>query len=501
MLIKIPEGLASPREILIQHKGKEILWSTSTYSRKDHYKSFDLTNKLLADMPESVQDQIFDHYGSIYKILKEEFNDTAIVEDLNRRLRKHVTFILDCFDFEHSKALVLKQDIAIPEKIRDHNRRMDPDRTYTAAEYEDLLVICAIMPVMAPIAGEYSGTVRNRIKKDIIQIYCYELMMDSKIFDHPAMERLRIYVAASYSERNAEASPATVLEGPGKEFIGEWSIALIFMRTIFINKVLDKSTNMVSMFYNYITTNTAPRYLNRRNGGGVTSKSFGQTLKQDDESRGYLEESFRLKRSMAEGHIVMLSVGFGYVIEEMFRLFPDMSRKHYEDSLQNIKALMRDAGGSFKITDIQTKLCQIAMSRVGYHHNVTNLEKDARMACIAITQALAFSLGHPHIAALVTAREEPRPNLIGSSSSGTRYAADVRQEMRRVSPYIRVQNQTDSEPKTPIEDSVDALINAISATDYINRSPKYVGIIPPTLNLPTDMRSQFALYILKTNAR
>lgn len=502
MHISIPDHLTSPSEIIVSHKGEEILWVTKTYARIDRYRPFDLTNALLERLPEDVQDFLFQEYKKIYLFLKTEFNDSVTVDAGSAEIRKSVTKILNCFDFDTSREIVKKQDITIPEKIRDHNRRMDPDRTYTAEQYLDLLVICAIMPTMAPIVGEYASQIGSRVAhKNKEQEYCYELMIDSDIFMHPAMERLRIFVDASYSEKNAEASPSTVLIGDGTESVGNWAIALIFVRTIFINKVLDKNTNMVSVMFNYIRTNLETRNLNRRSGGGVTSKGFGRTAEQDDETRGYLEESFRLKRTMSEGNIVMISAGFDHAVKKMFEIFPQIDHKHYMESIANISAYMRDTAGGFKITEIQTLICQIAMSRVKYHRNVPNLDRTARIKCIAVTQALAFALGHPHIAALLTAREDPRPNLIGSNSSGTRYAADVRQQMRESCPYIRVQNPTDTEPKTPIEEAVDSLINSLASKDYTNRSPKYVGILPPTLILPTDLRSQLARFILKINDR
>jgi len=151
----------APPEVRITHGDETISFSISRFGRdpfqKAGYDVFEEINRFWDDLPEDVQDRIFNIYKAIHQSYDLPYNKQELTEFLTDR----ATELLDIHNLQLvNDWLTFRSGITPPETyVEDYVYSVDNpttrDKTYTRNDYRELISLSLCLRCMIPIWGEY----------------------------------------------------------------------------------------------------------------------------------------------------------------------------------------------------------------------------------------------------------------------------------------------------------------------------------------------------------
>jgi hypothetical protein len=484
--------------VLMEHAGEQMVWSTNTYERTSFHNIntfFDDINRYWASLDAKTQLGIWNTYQEMLWTM----NNVSTLIQLHFKMRDLTKQLYEYHDLEELKRSVLFYgDVKIPATMKTEYGPKDIEpRTYLRDDYLDLVIFTIALRPMVPVFGEYIDRVKKEVGSTQKEHQAMGILSTSKLYETPAMKRLRVYVYSSVEYEDVSIS--AVLDGLGSDELPEWLLNRSIIRKVLVGEVNvpgDKST-IISNIYNFIISNN--RSMDRNFKGKVTDKR--QPKDGADEDNISLVETYKVKQEVSDGAIVLASVYTERTMEMATRVDP-------EADLRLVQLALNEACRQefLQIMTHHITLTQWVMNKAISARSIPSLNKPALLRAMGVTQGLLWSWGFKELALLMTASPviENDDDLIGTVESRTRIPKDYLDKLVEKYPYYqRTSSKMQNERQSNVgAKAIDTLAKEIYQHDWVVTGPKVLvkEVLPTGTDVfiaPPDIKSQLAQLLLR----
>lgn len=355
---------------------------------------------------------IFRQYEKIHAMLE----NVASEGRLDQQLRPEMEMLFQLHPYAEAEEYVRRFGaVKYPRDLRDEYGVGAPATplTYLRTDYTGLLVLTLLMRVALPVLGAYIARVKDIAGTNYKELKAISIMSMTHVVTSTPYEKLKAYICTYISDTDTPLS--AVLDGLGSEVLPNWLLAQALIRRIASSELVyvdapEEPQNIVRSIYNYIrNVIDSP---DKRHGGPVREKvpdNRDSSHGDDNMSRADL---IKVKQLVAEGNLVVYSVYAEDYIRMAKRIDSTIPVKSVEACLIKLQS-----DNSFSIDSAQTTLVQYCLNCVIPARGIPQLEYDALLCAVAVTQALLFHWGFMDLAALLTAKRSPIPSttMIGAA--------------------------------------------------------------------------------------
>ena len=483
--------------IYTEHKGQKIEWNASEYEKgnsKTAETVFRHINEFFASLPEEKQDGIWNCYVDI----KETFDSVFDAKRLHTFLTEIITKLYTHISLEQMSLWInFKSDILIPIGIKDACDITDPpDRTYVKKDYADLILLSLALRPIVPIWSEYNSRVKSLIGNHFKEYQSLALLMNTELFHHTSMEKLRVYVEATSAVITDTAgdgnSIAAIIGGLGTTELPDWLLALSVVRRVAIADLDANSETgtIIANVYKYVSNSI--KSLDKRFKGTIKNK---ETSKGDDEDNASVIEGYKVKQEQSDGDLVTLSVFTDRIEDITQRLQPDLDPIMLNDCLYSIQQL-----NDLDVHQHQITLTQWVIHPIIPARGVPYLNKQALLKVMAISQAVLWHRGFNDLAKLITARpvEFEEDVILGGFEARSLIPKELMDELIRLYPYFpKLQNKQQGDRKSnPASKAIDIITKDLVREQWMLTGPQALTLGEKRLITPADIKAQLAKFII-----
>lgn len=483
--------------IYTEHKGQKIEWNASEYEKGNNKTAetvFRHINEFFASLPEEKQDGIWNCYVDI----KETFDSVFDAKRLHSFLTETITKLYTYLSLEEISLWInFKSDIMIPLSIKDQYDITDPiDRTYVKKDYSDLILLSLALRPIVPVWSEYNSRVKSLIGNHFKEYQSLALLMNTELFHHTSMEKLRTYVEANSAVITDTAgdgnSIAAIIGGLGTTELPDWLLALSVVRRVAIADLDANSETgtIIANVYKYVSNSI--KSLDKRFKGTIKNK---ETSKGDDEDNASVIEGYKVKQEQSDGDLVTLSVFTDRIEDITQRLQPDLDPIMLNDCLHSIQQLAELDVHQHQITLTQWVIHPIIPAR-----GVPYLNKQALLKVMAISQAVLWHRGFNDLAKLITARpvEFDEDIILGGFEARSLIPKELMDELIRLYPFFpKLQNKQQGDRKSnPASKAIDIITKDLVREQWMLTGPQSLTLGEKRLITPADIKAQLAKFII-----
>lgn len=348
---------------------------------------------------------IFKQYEKIHAMLE----NIASEGRLDQQLRVEMDVLFQLHPYAEAEEYVRRYGtVKYPRDLRDEYGIGAPATplTYLRSDYTGMLILTLLMRIALPVLGAYIARVKDVAGTNYKELKAFSIMAMTHVATCTPYEKLKAYINTYISDTVTPLS--AVLDGLGSEVLPDWLMAQVLIRRIASSELVhidepEEPQNLVRSIYNYIrNVIDAP---DKRHGGPVRDKvpdNRESTYGDDNMSRADL---IKVKQPVAEGNLVIYSVYAEDYMRMAKRIDPTIPPKFVEACLIKLSS-----DNSFSIDAAQTTMVQYCLNSVIPSRGIPQLEYDALICAVGVSQALLFHWGFPDLAALLTAKRSPIPS-------------------------------------------------------------------------------------------
>jgi hypothetical protein len=431
--------------ISIVHHNEELDWmveflETATKAKKSVFAAkvdpYELINRYWETLSPQRQDQIFAVYREINDIFASEHGYDY--EALTRALLPRVAQLIEMHDIEEvknwsdyrSNAYIPTNDPKLLVSYDVANTSKKPrEGTYLLEDYKWLIAVSVMVRCVIPIWGTYIYRVQRPVGTNFKEYKAYQLLNQSDLFEHPAMQKLRDYVR--FNTKPDQVKMSAMRKGLSTEEYSEWMLGVVVVRKLgcldFFNR--ESTTSCITVLYNYI----AHKLKNSDNsfGGAITEKKFEGTQGEGENNLSTLE-GYRTPVAIAQGNITAFQVYAERTANMASQLCPGIDLRQVQRCISSVKQL--HAGVP---SDEQLIIMQMTVKKVLSPQALKLLNHETIMGVMGVVQAVLWHRGYPELAALATAKELPDRDLDTGPEHRSRILDAQLEELRVLYPYQR----------------------------------------------------------------
>lgn len=212
----------------IEHDHNSVLFNVRTYSQTKYSSNsgvFDEINAYLRTaVPEDRQTCINAVYQEVFAYLRSvrEINDKSL-DFLNKKAKEIYKYL----DLKQLKNWLMNTyGVQVPPSAKQGlSDDLEAARTYQAPDYIDLVVFTVGSRMMLPIWGDLQGmittTARNAGKAR--EYACLKTIVDTPLWQLPAVQRLLIYIRATIDSKGGSVS--ALIGGMGSDTLPDFLLA------------------------------------------------------------------------------------------------------------------------------------------------------------------------------------------------------------------------------------------------------------------------------------
>ncbi len=406
-------------DVIIKHGTEELSWDAS-YCHKatkmtvaEVFKEF---NGYLAKLSLHRQDQIFEVYKQIHEVITDVYRDKPPMEKLIA-LTKQLYLQMPMVELS---AWVdnPESQIRLPLVLMTEYGDQPKARTYLKEDYRELIVFSLALRAMVPIWGEFICSYSNEVGSWYKETAAMRVMLNTWVNNSKPRARLLEYLENIIPKEPKNHS--ALIGGLGSTEMPEWFLSLACVRRLCITPLTstDDKSELITSVYNFIVTNMF-NSMDRKFRSMVVEKHRIQPHGEDNTS---LVENYKVKQQLSDGDLTMLSVYTEFTEDNN----PNSNRLIMAEKIDpsiSYDLVERCVGEISKIINHpillhHTTLTQYVVNAVIPAAGVENLNRQALLRAMTVTQAVLWHWGFYDLAVLMTAkiRNSNNESMFGGES-------------------------------------------------------------------------------------
>ena len=357
---------------------------------------FDI-NGYWASKPEEWQDDAFECYGRILKVIDSTRDGSSLSPALVPLVAELMDVYHDLDDVaDYMEDVKLVYPPSVPEYFDSAQGRHHRVLTYTKKEYYGLACLTVALRAMLPVWTGYRAALPKDMERSrvYIELEILRTLKDSRMSEHDFMQRLAEYVGGVYASIDHSSELSSIVTGIGSSDIPNYLFASAIcnkLTTTMLNAPSDSNTSLVTAMYTKVKQDA--QHLADKLGTKVLVRNDNR-MGDDDDKIGYFE-SFSARQRVANDIIIGNQVYLYRHQKVRADLDPDIPKALVATCLDSFIKMGRDVpilGGDNRLPLHQT-LVQWVMSPVLMPRAIPNINRKAMLRAMAITQAALFTWG------------------------------------------------------------------------------------------------------------
>lgn len=492
--------------ITLTHREYELRWqSIERTSVEEGLDIFEQINAFWATRSQAWQDKVFEKYKDIHQLLS--FSSTS-VERIIRDLTDPVAELLDMHDLREIQYWVDNQSgLSLPKGVSDEYREEDNPRwtrekTYNTEDYWELVTLSIAIRPMIPIWGEFIFLTKRELKTMWKEYFSFQLIVKAKLMDSVPVNRLINYIKTHLPSE--EKMQSVAMHGISLYDYPEWMLAITIVRRLSIADIrgLQDRPNPISFIHLYLSNRTST--YNNVLLEQIKPKWDRDSIGGDDERNASQFEMYKIKEELPVGDVVLIE----YDIQEAKRIAkgvcPSLPLELLEASIERIMALPNK-----RLEEAQTILIQWVLAAKVSTRALATCQVPTQLKAMAITEAILWHRGFPHLAALVSANAQPEDEdfFMGVSTPTSRSTFDLKSALEPYYPLEKrlAQKSKSSKEKNPGVIGIELLTELFRKNDWFLTVPnEWLASITTSLHerkyvAPADLKQQLGQLLVQLN--
>lgn len=285
--------------------------------------------------------------------------------------------------------------IELPIVPIDKSNDYSPDQTYNLQEYKELLALSILIKPMILVWGDF-GVKSKTLPAAAIEEQCLSFLKGTVIEETDAFSRHRVFVEALTED---QITTAGVLEGisssslPRKTFACAVVNKLCQIRSSHKGEdVGNQVINIVANMHRYVKSIIAS--LNKT-GTNTVTKTFKE--KGTDEDNTSNAECYNIREDIPE----VTKAFFDSYAKDLTKLA--ISAKHDINKSNVLELAKYNHRTNITPVEVQYKMVGIILADQIGVRSIQHTIRDSALNAFAVAQEILFEMGHPNLAALLTA--------------------------------------------------------------------------------------------------
>lgn len=466
--------------VSIVHNNEELDWvvdflEIATKSKKEksvfdaEIDPYDLINRYWDSLPRTRQDQIFGVYRDIRDVFSSCFDYTEMTKSLfplvARLIELHSIDELKNWSDYRSGARIPTND---PKLLVSYDMvnvsKKPPEGTYRLEDYKWLIAISILVRSMVPVWGLYIERVKKVVGTNFKEYKAYQLLSQSELFEHAAMQKLRDYVR--FNTKPDQVKVSAMRKGLSTQEYSEWMLGVVVVRKLGCLDLMGGESNnsSVNVLYNYI----GHKLKNSDNsfGGAINEKKF-EGLNGEGENNLSTLEGYRTPQEISQGSILAFQVYAENVVAMAQQICPGISAAMVNRSVGHVRLLH-----GVIPTNEQLILMQLTVKKVLSPQSLKLLNHETIMGVMGVVQAVLWHKGYPDLAAAASAKRV-EADSIGGSDHRSRILPNQLEELKQLYPYVRrVTAKSKTEQENVAQKEIETIEKELSKKSWALTLPK-----------------------------
>lgn len=501
---------AMEQEVYVEHNGHTVRWTTAPFSKMNFEEDramFKHINQFWASLPPERQDTIFNIYLKIAEIfdstdLLEEI-DQLLSEQLEELFEQHQLAEIRNFAMFHSD-IIFPKPPELPAEYTQSTDQIDKnhtrEKTYTVADYIDLVSMILQLRIMVPIWGRYIARTNKIAGTMFKEYYAFRLLDHTTFVKEPAIQKLYGYIK---SVLPSSGNKADILQGVSSEEFPLWNMSLLVVRKLCLSDIrgLDPTPILIRHISRHIMEKA--KRIDPNTDTAVRNKNESSSSTANEEDQISRLEQYKIKEEISRGDVRFLlsQVQDPYAIAQTIQ--PGVSAEEVDSALSALPLMLKSPA-----EEAQTILLMWMIDAVVPGETVNFMTNIDRCRALCACGAAYWAKGHYLMAALCTATPAPTDDdvaISGTDSKG-RLSKETSEKLEQLFPYCRKTrgSKVIREELTAIDD----LITALTAKTWmLNVSNEQMKLIHPRypqvrrLSIPHNFKELVAQLVIDIASR
>ncbi len=391
-------------QAIIEHGKNRLIFDLrdifSSQHRSISRDPFREINLWFASIPEARQDSIY----KIYETFRNELTMNSNTDFLMDRMGQLAEALYKFIDYDDIKTFIeANRLLTVPTSGFElvHNPLdPNPEKTYVAQEYHELMIYIVCLRPLFPIISEYTGKLTHVYGKDYKEHYArLSLVTDTWLSKAPQLRRLTDYIEVSVASRKDQISNI-VFNAMSKEDFSDWVTSKVICRRLMSGEVriLTGVPNLIASIWSFID-NSVRQTPKIPSAGDVVLKTP-------------LSESGDDHKSMADENRVRQNTTIAYLVRQ------ETYCKDVKRAVQQIDPTVPDAliasalanpltYGVGTLSRWHTVLSQIIIADKVSVRALEALTKPVHIAVAEISRILLWHWDHKELSLLISSEDQP----------------------------------------------------------------------------------------------
>ena len=412
----------SKRFIITEHGNEQLqwnipprMWATDQKEQKtqkvNYFEVFDQLNAYFQQLPEQIQNSIFNEYKNIHEVLhitNLAHDDCEGLIGAIKPMAKKLFAHIDPANFDSWVWTKLRPTIPLSAASVHFDADTMPgtkERTYLLDDYKGLIPLAIIIRAACPFWFDFAALTREALSREHKDMHAYSLIEGSWPALSDAMHRLEEFV--DHTVGNDRNNPASILMGIGTDEFVYWVLSSLVINKLPIVDVLGTSieTPVVSALYNHVKQRVTQLTSSQP---PINNKFAESSYSMDENNQSYLE-GFRNRIALPVGYEVegdyYLERQIDMIMNNIYdpnsmieRVAPGIDYKTIHDAIDSSRLLQAAYPSDEQITIAAWLFHPYSQVRT-----IGNLYKERIVTLLAMAQAVLIYLNRKELAMLVTA--------------------------------------------------------------------------------------------------
>lgn len=245
-------------QAVVTHDGKRLIFDLKEAFQSPHRSisrnPFREINLWFLTLPTAKQKAIFD----IYEVYRKELTTNSNIDFHVERMSQLTEALYKFIDYESIVSFIKRENlIPVPTEgfETEHNPSdPNPQKTYIAREYHELMLCIVAMRPLFPVTFEYMTKLTKVYGKDYKEHYArLSLITSTWLNELPQLERLTSYIEASVEPKKDQISNI-VFNAMSKEDFSDWVVSKVICRRLMTGEVqiLPGVPNQIASIWSFI---------------------------------------------------------------------------------------------------------------------------------------------------------------------------------------------------------------------------------------------------------
>lgn len=427
----------SPAEVRISHNGEEVNFSISKFGRdnfqKPEFDVFEQINLFWADLPIGKQNQIFQIYKDIQQAYDSPFDKQALTDFLTMKATElleyhNLDLVKDWLSF---RSVVLIPNTFAEEYVHSIDNNTTRDKTYTRADYKDLISLSLSLRCMIPIWGEYINMTRHDTGNEFKELHAFQIINKSSILHSQPMIKLRTYIENVTVDKH---TPDNVLRGISSEDFVYWLLSLLCIKRLTIADIRGNSStsHIMTYVYKFIVQKIQNRDNNFEN--SYKEKRFDDKGPGNQENKISTLEKYKIKTNISPGEVVELEVSMRDMYNVAGKLTSRITTEQLAISLGTCQVL-----NNYPLLDPQLLLLSWVFKPAISPQGLLYLPKETIVNALGTLESVLWARGHEYLAVLSSCHivVSDKEMIVSPVDSKMRMPKDIADEIEKLYPFTR----------------------------------------------------------------